>query len=73
MIKGSDTLLPVVRAIMYGIKIVGFIGNKLWQILPSSLKSVPNVETFKKGVRSWKSKSRGNRICKSFIDNLGFV
>ena len=69
--KGSDTLLPVVRTNMYGIET--YIGNKLWQILPSSLKSIPNLETFKKGVRSWRSKLCGCRICKNFIDNLGFV
>ena len=41
--KGSGILLLVVRTTMYGIETVGFIGNKLWQILPSSLKSIPNL------------------------------
>ena len=71
--KGSDTLLPVVRTATYGIETVSYIGNKLWKILPSSLKSIPNLENFKKGIRSWKSKLCGCRLCKNFIDNLGFV
>ena len=71
--KGFDKLLPVVRTTTYGIETISHIGNKLWQILPSSLKSIPNLENFKKGIRSWRSKSCGCRICKTFIDNLGFV
>ena len=61
--KGSDTLLPVVRTTTYGIETISHIGNKLWQILPSSLKSIPNLENFKNGIRSWKSKLCGCRIC----------
>ena len=71
--KGSDTLFPVVRTTTYGIERVSYIGNKLWQILPSSLKIIPNLENFKKGIRSWRSKLRGCRVCKNFVDNLGFV
>ena len=71
--KGSDALLPDVRPTMYSIETVSFIGHKHWQILPSSLKSIPNLEHFKRGIRSWRSKLCGCRILKNFIDNLGFV
>jgi len=54
--KGSDTFLHVVRTTMYSIATVGFIRNKLWQIMPSSLKSMPNLENFKKDIKFWRSK-----------------
>ena len=71
--KRFDTLLPAVRTITYGMKTVRFIRNKLLQVLPLSLKTIPNLANFKKDIRSWISKSRGCGICKNFIDNLGFV
>ena len=71
--KGSDTLLPVVRTTTYGTETVRYIGNKLWQLLPSSLKNIPNIENVMKGIRFWRSELCGCRSCKKFIDNLGFV
>ena len=50
--KSSHTLLPVVRTTTYDIETVSYIGSKLCQVLPSSLKSIPNLENFKKGIRS---------------------
>ena len=53
--KGSHTLLPVARTTTCGIETVRFIGNKLWQILPSSLKSTTDVESSKIDIRSWRN------------------
>ena len=55
--RGADRLLPAVRTTTYGIETVRFIGNKLWQILPPTLKSIPIIEKLKKGIISWRSNS----------------
>ena len=62
--KGSDTLLPVVITTTYGIETVSYIENKLWQILPSSLKSISNLENFKEVL--WILKFCGCRIYEKF-------
>ena len=69
----TDTLLPAVRTTIYEIETVKFIVNKLWQILLPSLNAIPNIEKFKKGLRSWRSNPCNCRICKIFIDDLGFL
>ena len=73
LLKGSDTLLPVVRTTTYDIETVSYFRNKLWPILPSSLQSIPNLENFKKRIRSCRIKFCGCRISKSSIDDLDFV
>ena len=71
--RGTDALLSAVRKTTYVFETVGLIGNKLRQILPPSLKSINNIEKFKKEIRSWRSDSCDCRIYKIFIVNLGFL
>ena len=50
--RGSDALFSAIRTTTYGIEMIRFIENKLWEILLPSLKSIPTIEKFKKEIRS---------------------
>ena len=46
--SGANTLLPGVRTTTYGIETARIIVNKVWQVLPVTLKSIPSIESLKR-------------------------
>ena len=61
---------PMVKRVYHGTESISYLGPKTWEILP--LKNVENLEHFKKDIKTWKPDICPCRVCKVYIESVGF-
>ena len=61
------------RTINYSIESLSYRGPQLWSILPNNLKEVVSLNLFKTNIKNWICSECPCRLCKTFIQNLGFI
>ena len=57
----------------YSLNSLRYFASKVWSIIPMSLKNIDNVEKFKSEIKKWKPKECSCKLCRSFIQNLGYI
>ena len=57
----------------HGTESVLFLGLKIWEILPDSFKKFGNIDTFKKAIKTWKPSNCACRLCRVYVQNIGFL
>ena len=57
----------------YGDYSLRSFGPIVWDMLPSAVKQAENLEKFKALVRDWEPKNCTCRLCKTYIQGVGFV
>ena len=62
-----------VRTVSYGTETLSFQGQKTWCLLPESIKTAKNITEFKKKIKTWVPNGCTCRLCKTFINGLGFI
>ena len=61
-----------IKSVYYGSETISFIGPKIWELLPSSIKDSENLNIFKSNIKSWKSENCPCRLCRLYIADIGF-
>ena len=69
----SEFSRPIVRSVYHGTESISFLGPKIWDILPEKLKNIENLALFKKEIKTWKPDKCPCRLCKVYIENVGFI
>ena len=62
-----------VKAAHYGTESLSFVGPKLWAILPQEYKDIDNLTEFKNKIKTWVPGNCPCRLCRTYIQNLGFI
>ena len=62
-----------VRTVHNGTNTLSFLGPKIWSILPKDIKMITSLIEFKKKIRSWKPEKCPCRLCKTYIQGVGFI
>ena len=72
-LRNKSTLgIPNAKTTSYGIETVRYLGQKLWQTLPHSVRESQSLTAFKKELRTCTIEC-DCRLCKTFISGLGFT
>ena len=61
------------KTVMYGSENISSLGPKIWDILPTELKEIMSPTLFKKKIREWAPKNCPCRLCKTYVQNFGFL
>ena len=69
----SDFSIPMINSVYHGTESILFLGPKIWDILPEKLKNIETLEVFKKEIKIWKPDNCLCRLCKVFIEGVGFL
>ena len=69
----KDFLLPRVKSVNYGLKTLQYFGPKMWNILPSDIKTSRTLRKFLKKVKSLISQNCPGRVCENYIYRVGFT
>ena len=69
----SEFSRPMVKSAYHGTESISCLGPKLWDILPEKLKNVDNLEYFEKEIKTWKPDNCPSRLCKVYIESVGFL
>ena len=56
-----------------GTESVSFLVSKVWEVLPDSYKKIDNIDTFKKAIKAWKPSNCPCRLCRVYVQNIGFL
>ena len=62
-----------VRTVYHGMESLSFRGPKTWDILPKYLKEATSLKQFKKEIKEWKPEGCTCRLCKIYVENIGFL
>ena len=62
-----------VKTVHYGTESISFLGPKLWAILPQEYKDVENLIEFKIKIKNWVPENCPCRLCRTYIQSVGFI
>ena len=71
--KNSTFETRDIKSVYYGSEIASFLGPKIWERLPSNIKSSENLNIFKSNIKSWKPENCPCRLCRLHIADRGFI
>ena len=57
----------------YGLSFLKCLTTKIWDIVPYEIKSVGNINLFKKKIRNCELKGCHFRLCKQYLHGAGYV
>ena len=65
--------IPNVNRVFHGQASIRYLGPLIWQLLPSEFKDLNTVSASKAAIRNWKPSKCPCRLCKTYIENVGFI
>ena len=69
----TDFIIPEVKSVNHGLESVRFLGPKIWESLPNDLKNKESADSFKTTIKRWKPESCPCRLCKTYLQNIGYL
>ena len=57
----------------YDLTSLSYFAPKVWNMIPLKLKNINSFQKFKTEVRKWAPENCSCYLCRSYIQNLGFV
>ena len=52
---------------------LGFLGPKIWEMLPLDLKNSDFLDSFKSEIKNWRPQEWPFRFCKRYIQQVGIT
>ena len=69
----TDFVSFQVKTVNYGLESIRVLGPKLWENLPNDLKNKESVDSFKTAIKRWKPDSCPCDLCKTYLQNIGYL
>ena len=71
--KFQEMRQQTVRTVRYGLEIALYRAPQLWSLVPTDLKSAPNVIQFKSKIKHWECTECPCKLCRTYLRNIGYV
>ena len=71
--NNSDFAARRIKTVRYGSESLSYLGPRLWNILPDEYKKIQSGKDFKTKIRSWVPENCSCRLCKIYIQHVGFT
>ena len=62
-----------VKIVIYGSETLSSLGPQIWDLIPIELRNLTSLNAFKSKINSWSTQQCSCRLCKKYVNNLGFV
>ena len=62
-----------INCVRYGIDSLTYLGPKIWNIVPEDIKKSESLNVFKTKIKKWTPGDCPCRLCRLFIQNLGYI
>ena len=69
----TDFIILQVKSVNHGLEIIRILAPKIWESLPIVLKNKESVDSFKTDNKRWKPESCSCHLCKTYLQNIGFL
>ena len=57
----------------FGLNSLRYFASKVWSMVPLEIKNFGRVKIFKTKIRNWEPKDSYCYLCKTYVNNVGFV
>ena len=57
----------------HGNESISNLGPKSWDLVPSNQEKISDIDKFKKATKQWIHEDCPWRMCKDFVQNVGFL
>ena len=64
---------PFARTVYHGTESISYLGPKVWATVPIELKNAQSFNSFKKSIRKWILNNCPCRLCKRYVEGVGFL
>ena len=71
--QNSQFSRPRINTVYNGTESISNLGRKIWDLVPSNLKEIGELDKLKKSIKQWKPENFSCRLCKLFVQNVGFL
>jgi len=71
--NNTQFTLPAIRTVYHGSESISFLGPKIWNMLPDNLQNASSLEVFKTSIKRWKPENCPCRLCRIYVQNIGFI
>ena len=61
------------NSVYHGTESLAFLGPKIWDLVPDEIKTSENVDIFKNKIKKWIPDNCPCRLCRVYIQNIGFI
>ena len=61
------------RTVYFGTESISSLAPKIWELIPSDIRSANSLGKFKEKIKFWKTNKYPCRLCKTYIRNVGFI
>ena len=62
-----------IHSVYHGTETISYRGPKTWLLIPEEIRASGSLKEFKAKIRRWKPVGCTCRICKTFVNNIGFM
>ena len=71
--KPSEFVRPKVHSVFHGKESISYLGPQIWDMIPVEMKNLKTISAFKREVKNWKLENCPCRLCKPYIQSVGFI
>ena len=71
--NASDFQIPFVRTVYHETESISYLGPKIWDIVPAEMKNAISLNSFKAQSKKWLPFNCPCRLCKPYINGVGFL
>ena len=71
--NNRDFAVPIVKSVHKGLESLSYLGPKIWELLPLEIKESETLLQFKAKIKKWNPQNRPCRLCKIYLQNVGFI
>ena len=65
--------MPRAKTVNHGLESLSYLGSKLWDSIPSHMKEIDSLNEFKHIIKTWKPDLCSCRLCKVYLQNIGYL
>ncbi len=69
----TDFVRPKIKTVHFGDDSLQTFGSKIWNLIPDDIKYAQNVDHFKNQIRNWAPAKCPCRLCKQYIQGVGYI
>jgi len=72
-LRNRKATSTIIRTTNYGIETLTYLAPKIWKEIPDSCKKATSLNQFKREIQEWIPKNCPCRICKTYIQGIGYI
>ena len=69
----NEWVIPKVESVKKGLETIRYRGPTTWRLVPKEIKESKSLFAFKEKIKKWKPVGCTCRICKTYINDLGYL